>query len=373
MNKIIFIAGCVVLALTMGFFYFDYSRKIDPRTQKEQNKISEKFANTFTIKITEGNTKSDLYAPTDLKAESTSNSVSLSWNFAQRKLVAFSPEMKPYILHSGYRIYRDGFWYTDILGELSTFTDTNLYPGESYSYSVAALTFDNKIEGLRSEPIKIETKFEEIKPTIGKKDSYQVYLASGDSITQGSRAAKDNGWVDQFSNYLKKTNPKLKTINKGVTGTTTQDLVPRIKSEIDEANPDLVSIAVGINDLISGADKSSEGFKMLYVKDNLEKIINTSAPSAERTVFLVNIYYQNCCNKDWTENGGKDIAWNKMIKDLAYSKKMQLIDVYTPMKAAGAEKVLSEDLLHPSQAGHDIIANTIIDAFGPTNEKTSSK
>ncbi|MDQ3098618.1 MAG: GDSL-type esterase/lipase family protein [bacterium] len=374
MNKIIVILAFLLLCGSIVLIYADYSRKIQsiPKTGQDKNQPQILGADKVIVTLDKEKTHSDLNAPTELTALATSDSVSLSWKFDGEKIAINNPETAAFVTHSGFRIYRDGFWYNDIIAGLNTYTDTNLYPSETYTYSVSALTFDHKIEGLPGEAVRVETKSADAKVLQNNKESYSTYLATGDSVTEGHRAVKGNGWVDQFAQHLKKNSPQIKVINAGTTGTTTTVLVKRMQTELDENKPDLVTIGVGINDLVAGAESENGGFKMFDVKNNLEKILDVAAPSKDRTVMLLNIYYQNCCDKDWTKNGGKDLIWNKMMRDIAYSKNIPLINVYTPMKAAGAEKSLSIDLLHPSQAGHDIIAETVTEAFD-LNEKTNSK
>ena len=86
-------------------------------------------------------------------------------------------------------------------------------------------------------------------------------LFYGDSITDmGRHRDKDSepfgygvGYVNSVTSTLKYENPtKYEIINRGISGNRVVDLYARIKADVWNHNPDLVSILIGVNDVWHG-------------------------------------------------------------------------------------------------------------------------
>ncbi len=85
------------------------------------------------------------------------------------------------------------------------------------------------------------------------------YLFQGDSITDANRVDIDEGVgsclfgygypILVASEYLKSHKGKIEFINKGVSGNRIVDLYARIKDDIINLKPDIMSILIGVNDV----------------------------------------------------------------------------------------------------------------------------
>ena len=309
----------------------------------------------FNLEINKETNQSNLYSPTNLRElHVTDTAITLAWSFPQTRILLPENSDAAYGQISGFRIYRDDFDYTIVPGQQLTFTDKNLYPGEEYRYKVAALTFDNKIQGKISTDIKINTKANDIsKKPLPAVKKYSTYLAEGDSITAGQRAVANKGWVDVTAQKLEEEN-QIDINNFAQSGSLIEDVQKRIKQEIDETNPDLVTLAIGIND-ITGDRQWKQS------TDMLDTIITDIKPSENRTVVLLNIYLFKAALND--QNLLQKVrAWNKSLRDLAYTHQVVYADVFSDMEKKGGQKLL-DDLLHPNTEGHRIISETIIEAL----------
>lgn len=336
----------VALAFS-GTAYFVYNTK----TQSQETSV-------YSVTFNDSLTQSTYYPPENIEIQNTgSTSITLSWQLPEKQVSLPKPAAPEYANLSGFRIYRDGFWLTDLSKESRRFSDSYLYPSESYSYQIATLTFDNKIEGILSHPIAKTISATELHTPIPyTKTSVTKYLAEGDSITLGQRAAKEQGWVDTVSKNLNNSFA-TQSINTGSSGAISSDILGRIESDISENSPDLITIAIGINDLVAASSKLGNYPLLLYQK-NVEQIIQKSQPSPSRLVLLLNIYNFDCCINPLTDKN-KLAIWNKALKGVAYANKVQIVDVASAMKTQGDLKLL-DDPLHPNQQGHDIIAQAVI-------------
>jgi lysophospholipase L1-like esterase len=78
-------------------------------------------------------------------------------------------------------------------------------------------------------------------------------------------------------------------------------------------------------------------------------------------VVLANIYLFKAALQD--QNLFRKVqAWNKSLRDLAYTRQIVYADVFSKMNENGGEKLL-DDLLHPNTEGHRIISESVLDAL----------
>jgi hypothetical protein len=137
-----------------------------------------------------------LHPPSNLRETGrTTNSISLSWN----------PSYTANI--SGYRIYRNNVIIGNILPNVSSYTDTGLLPGTSYSYAVAS--YDNYGGEATSNTITASTEVQAVippqppTPPQGQGFSYRV-IGEGSNrqtivITNRSSSNISSGWRLHFN------------------------------------------------------------------------------------------------------------------------------------------------------------------------------
>jgi len=338
------------------------------------------LSSAFTVELTEGLVDegfaySNLYPPRIRTGNITSSEITIAWDFERKKLVSKRGLDYRCAELSGFRIYRDGFWFTDVSAEQNSITDTGLFPGESYKYKVVALTFDNKIEGKPSEEIEVKTLAGDPNPIVNcPKKSHKVFLTEGASVAFGQGSSKA-GWADHVAQYLTEHGSKgLRAFNKAIPGSLSAEVAGRIGGEVEELNPDLVIVdTAGINDLTPALGLLATVRGNLSLADfrtNVEKIIELVHPSDERTLILMNINYFDCC---WRENSNarnheKRVAWNKMIRDIANEHGLILVDVETPLENGGIALLGAKpgdplEHQHPTIAGHTVMAEAVIEAI----------
>ena len=92
------------------------------------------------------------------------------------------------------------------------------------------------------------------------------YLALGDSYTIGTGASSDaNNYPSILAARLTKTTgAKVGLTNPAVNGFTTQDLIDRELGYVSRLKPQLVSILIGVNDLVQG--RTPEQYRRSLVK-----------------------------------------------------------------------------------------------------------
>lgn len=105
-----------------------------------------------------------------------------------------------------------------------------------------------------------------------------VVLFQGDSITDGGRARTGNDFnhiMGQDYAYIlaaelgaKYPERNVSFVNRGISGDRAKDLAARWQADTLALKPDLLSIAVGINDALAGGERaeSAEEFEAVYDK-----------------------------------------------------------------------------------------------------------
>ena len=186
--------------------------------------------------------------------------------------------------------------------------------------------------------------------TAGNRASPLVYVAVGDSTGIGLGARDGSGYVDRLFARIEQKRPGSTLINLSAAGATTTDAVNKQITRLEDTRATLVTICVGVNDLLRGreAKQFAEDYETLVAKlkrpGRLLVVANlpdvASAPAikelADESVRL------------------RLGQFNKAIEDIARRHGVPLVDLY---KSSGEmsrsrPEFFSSDGLHPSDLGY---------------------
>jgi len=167
--------------------------------------------------------------------------------------------------------------------------------------------------------------------------------AFGDSITEG--VGSDTGGYPQKLSDLLNANSKPSVVaNFGVGGENTFNGVSRIDGVLTAFPANIVLIMEGTNDIIDGLSAEATKF-------NLQEMI-TKTKAAKVTPLLSTLTPSD-------RSGSATLipeVWNPMIKTLASSNGIHLVDNYAA--TAPTWGALNNDGIHPNDSGYQIIAGT---------------
>ena len=205
-------------------------------------------------------------------------------------------------------------------------------------------------------------------------ESNDHLLFFGDSITdcgrdRNAKAGDPNGWgqgyVYQIAAYLGAQDPADELIftNKGVGGDRIYDLEKRLQSDVLDEEPDIVTLLIGINDVWrrfdSGVASELKDFAACY-KRVLKKISGDGAQLVLMEPFLLPVPDDR---RAWRDDLNPKID---VIRDLAREFDATLVPLDGLFAAASAQRepeFWTPDGVHPSPAGHALIARAWIDAM----------
>jgi len=187
-------------------------------------------------------------------------------------------------------------------------------------------------------------------PTAGNPASPLVYAAVGDSTGIGLGARDGGGYVDQLFARIERKRPGSTLINLSAAGATTADAVNKQITKLAGTRATLVTICVGVNDLLRGreAKQFAENYETLVVKlmqpGRLIVVANlpdvASAPAMKGTA-----------DESLRARLGQ---FNKAIEEIAGRHGVPLVDLYKLRgeMTGSRPEFFSSDGLHPSDLGY---------------------
>jgi acyl-CoA thioesterase I len=165
----------------------------------------------------------------------------------------------------------------------------------------------------------------------------------GDSLTEGYGIQKEAAYPSLLEKKLRDAGLAWKVVNSGVSGATSASAPSRVDWAL-KSKPDALLLALGANDGL-------RGLKTDAMEANLRKAIR-SAKQAEVKVFLVGMRMP--------PNYGRDYArrFAAVFPKVAKEEKVDLLP-FLLEKVGGEKKYNLADGIHPNEAGHKVMAETV--------------
>ena len=192
---------------------------------------------------------------------------------------------------------------------------------------------------------------------------------AGRSIGNGSQISIGQGYAMLVAAKLSRAYPgQYEFLNYGISGNRIVDIYARIKADCWNHRPDVISILVGINDVAheysAGNGVDNDRFYRVYrmlIQDTLERL-----PGVK--LILMEPFLTDGPNP--SENRSailKEVALRgQSVRRLAEEFNLAFVPLQDPIDEASRD-VGSEywvpDNVHPSPAGHQLIADAWLEAF----------
>lgn len=202
-------------------------------------------------------------------------------------------------------------------------------------------------------------------------------LFQGDSITDAGRDGESSfdmgfGYPTLVSGRIGYDNPgEYEFLNRGIGGNRVVDLLARIKRDIINLKPDIMSILIGVNDvwheIMNKNGVSAERFELIYdmiISDVLRELPNIKIMILEPFV-LKNI------GEDYDyfhEEVKKRAAAAKRIAEKYNLVFVSLADKFEEMSKLAPESTWTLEGVHPTSAGHELIARRWVEGFEKLNK-----
>jgi lysophospholipase L1-like esterase len=189
-------------------------------------------------------------------------------------------------------------------------------------------------------------------------------LALGDSFTIGTGSSVDEAFPARIAARWNASGRAVTLRNLGVNGFTTQDLLDVELPEVRAFAPTLVTLAIGANDLVRGADPES-------YRSQLRRIFAALASAGVHGDRVVTIpqpeWSQSPAAADFgdaREIEARIVAFNAVLRDESQRAGARYVDLWPLMQSEAAAHMFASDGLHPSSAAHDAWASAMVRALG---------
>ncbi len=189
-----------------------------------------------------------------------------------------------------------------------------------------------KLAAYRSENAKIGL------PALGE----QRVVFMGDSITEF--------WTPSFWNKT--------TINRGISGQTTPQMLLRFRPDVIDLRPKVVVILAGTNDVAGNTGPAS----VEVIAGNIASMAELAQVHGIAVVLCALVpaasFYWNAELKP----AAKIASLNEKIKDYAARNKLVYVDYFSPMvdEGKGLKKEYSGDGVHPNEAGYQVMTRLVL-------------
>lgn len=210
----------------------------------------------------------------------------------------------------------------------------------------------------------------------------------GDSITDSLRNQMDerevggysralgSGYVRLIDAYLGFEHPQVyEVINRGISGNRIVDLYARIKADLINLKPDVVSILIGINDVCheyaSHNGVAADKFELVY--DLMIQEIKTALPNVQILIMEPFVLPGSCTvTTEDKPNRWEFVSMETKLRQDAAKRIAQKHNlIFVPLQNAFTEAndrigqmgYWLGDGVHPHGAGHELIKRKWLEAF----------
>ena len=196
--------------------------------------------------------------------------------------------------------------------------------------------------------------------------SWSNFVALGDSLTAGKGDAGTDGrpvgWAQRLADVLSvRTAVRCKLTNLAVDRATVSLVLSEQLPAVAPAQPDLVSVTVGMNDI------RARGFDELSFKSELGQLLEALAATKATvlTCTLPNIAAVMPLPPDLTEIARERMRLaSDIIREQAESYGAVCLDAWSLPGVADPD-LYSPDRMHPNGKGHQLIAAAFADKLAP--------
>lgn len=200
-------------------------------------------------------------------------------------------------------------------------------------------------------------------------------LFQGDSITDAGR--DKNGDVNVGHGYplLVKSSlgyeepAKYEFINRGISGNRIVDVYARMKKDIINLQPDVMSLLIGVNDVWHDFSESPNGVsadKFFKIYDMLIEEVKQVLPDIKIMIMEPFVLKASATEENWDSFNHEVKKRAEMAKKIANKYKLPFIPLqkgFDELEKLADSSYWLADGVHPTSAGHEYIKNEWLKCF----------
>jgi lysophospholipase L1-like esterase len=189
----------------------------------------------------------------------------------------------------------------------------------------------------------------------------KTWLFQGDSVTDCHRNRSLPGSMgDGYVSLLSQTKKGIKFVNKGVSGERTHDLVMRWTEDLMSTQPDYLTLLIGVNNIWHQYLLNRPSFlyefshHIKYMLNQVKRLF----PDTKTLILSSFLLECGVVEQAWIHELDQQISELKSIANDYHLPFLDLHELFNKSKLAPIQ--IAEDGVHPTQLGHQIIAQAIM-------------
>jgi acyl-CoA thioesterase-1 len=195
-------------------------------------------------------------------------------------------------------------------------------------------------------------------------------LFIGDSITDAGRfddpEGLGHGYVRLISDHVAAHEPRATVLNRGISGHRAKDLVARFDADALDLHPDAVTIYVGVNDTWRRYDQDDPTSDDAFEADYRWMLEQLAARSPQAPVILIVPFVADVDEfkaRFHEDLDGKVERIRKLAAEFGHRVLDSEVLLERAYRAGHVPADVAEDGVHPSPAGHRLLADAWLDVF----------
>lgn len=199
------------------------------------------------------------------------------------------------------------------------------------------------------------------------------YVALGDSYTIGTSVDEAERWPNQLVARLQPDVPLELVANLGVNGYTSVDLIEDELPDVVRLRPQLVTVLIGVNDVVQGVPGRVYGANVDHILDTLlasvgpDRIVAVSTPDYTLTP-------QGASFGDPAQQRAQIARFNEVMASATVRRGVRFVTIGSVADEVTRDRSLvARDGLHPSGAQYarwvDLVAPAVLEALATSSEQ----
>ena len=163
-----------------------------------------------------------------------------------------------------------------------------------------------------------------------------------------------NSITDGWARYFDTMFPDKPYVGRGISGQTTPQMLVRFRQDVVALEPAVVVILAGTNDIAGNTGPSTQAM----IEDNLISMVELAKTNGIRVVLSSVLPAYDYQWRPGLEPAPKIVALNTWMRHYASTHDVVYLDYHSAMadERQGLKAELSEDGVHPNEAGYRIMA-----------------
>lgn len=193
------------------------------------------------------------------------------------------------------------------------------------------------------------------------------YVALGDSYTIGTSVSEAERWPNQLVARLRPSVDLDLVANLGVNGYTSEDLIEDELPRLARLLPDLVTVLIGVNDVVQRVAEQVYGGNLEHILDTLVATVGAGRVVAVSTPDYT-LTPQGAAFGNRVQQRAEIARFNELMAARAAARAIRFVSISSVADQVAADRPLvARDGLHPSGAQYahwvELIAPVVAEAL----------